>query len=528
MSSPIERAIEPQPVPARQEQQRQPPPADTAAVEPQTGTQTTAMPDVLAMPVQARQPPRPQPPATPPPQQQGVVLHQQPAPAQQQPALLQPRPMRQSQHAVPMLPLPRSLQVIPVGPAPGAAPAPITMARAVPVAIAAQQVWGDPSDAAIPFVEGNLVGNQVDIIQHETTINARWATPSESWSTLGNRLRVFFEARRPAYANRQYVVSLVVSHFGVNFATQPRPTLDAEERLKQALIQRYILATPCESYCMPPGTGGNYNQGSAGLLEWWCKVLAWLFVAFAVAGTFLLVSSSQAEAPGASVAAASCGNCTVAPQEKENTQALGMFLCVVAGILALPAIWVLCIKTLQFSLHCCCFVCCCIDLGGECGPTDFCDCLNWCCRRERQRVYPDDIENRGDDDLGLQQAQGKAASDRHRESRSLFNQASYSNQDSCLECQIYCWYVFAVCGESWVNNIVQCCLAFGDACGRLCTGVPVLIGDVCGRCCAYLWSCHDCFKLCGGACECATECCMACGECCSGCDVDAFVVCCAC
>jgi hypothetical protein len=397
------------------------------------------------------------------------------------------------------------------------------MARAVPVAVAAQQVWGDGPGEAIPLVQGNLVGGQFNDAQRKMAINARWPTPSESWGVLGKRLRVFFESRRPAYANRKYVVSLVVSHFGVNFASQPRPTLDAEERLKRALIERYIVATPCESYCLPPGTGGNYNQGSAGLLEWWCKAVAWCVVALAVSGSFLLLSPSSAHAAGQgeSAAMSSCtSNCTVAPQEKENVVALGLFLCVVAGVLALPAVWVLCVKTLQFMLHCCCCVCCCIDLGGECGPTNYCDCLNWCCPRERGRVHPDPeqgIQNGGDDDLGLQQAQDKAARDRHRQSRSLFNQTHYSNQDSCLECQIYCWYICAVCGESWVDNIAECCGAFGKACGRLCEGLPELLLNCCNLC-----------GKCGGACDCAAECCVACGECCSGCNVDAFVVCCAC
>lgn len=60
------------------------------------------------------------------------------------------------------------------------APTPILMARAVPVAVAAQQVWSD-TPVAIPVVEGDIVGDQLNNAQREIIINARWPTPSESW-----------------------------------------------------------------------------------------------------------------------------------------------------------------------------------------------------------------------------------------------------------------------------------------------------------------------------------------------------------
>ena len=111
----------------------------------------------------------PAPPLTPPPQQQQrVILQQQPLPSQQQ---QEPLPLQRQ--------LQNNVQVMPV-PVHSDAPTPILMARAVPVAVAAQQVWSD-TPVAIPVVEGDIVGDQLNNAQREIIINARWPTPSESW-----------------------------------------------------------------------------------------------------------------------------------------------------------------------------------------------------------------------------------------------------------------------------------------------------------------------------------------------------------
>ena len=227
----------------------------------------------------------------------------------------------------------------------GGAPVPVIMARAVPVDIAAQRVWGGGAES-LPLVQGSVVAevSQMSEEERRITINAKWPTPSESWGALGNRLRVFFQAWRPAYANRRYVVSLVVSHFGVNFASQHRPMLDAEESLKRALIDRYVETTPCRAYCFPPGAGGNYNRGSAGLLEWWCKAVAWCVVALAVSGGFMLSRSLRQSS-----------------QEEQIMQAIGL-ACVFAGLFS-PALW--CFVSRFSSFRCTSVATCAAALNWE-------------------------------------------------------------------------------------------------------------------------------------------------------------------
>ena len=220
-------------------------------------------------------------------------------------------------------------------------PVPIVMARQIPVAVAVGILYQPTIWQAIPTA--TMPQDEYDRI-----INATW-WPSKTWSQLGQRLETFFLKRSPKHANEKHIVSLVVSHFDIHFANTVKPDVELEHQLQASLVRRFIVSTPCQRFCNPPGYGGNYNSGTAGICEWWTKVLLILTVVLVAVGFFCVTNSSQ-----------------YTGQEMELFNAVGIFLFIVGIFFSLPGIWVLLIhvfRILVAMIACCC----CCDESAVCA-----------------------------------------------------------------------------------------------------------------------------------------------------------------
>jgi hypothetical protein len=372
------------------------------------------------------------------------------------------------------------------------------MQREIPVAVAVEMVWR-PSIWIVTGVGGEMGGTE-----HQNILNAEWATPSADWSILGQRLQFFFDSWRPSLSTKQHIVSLVVAHFGNNFAIKA-PSIELEKSLQRSLRKRYIYSTPFQRFCCAPGFGGDYNSGSKGICKWWSKVLSLWVVIFSIGGILLISSSAQDQEQYQKQD--SLNNEKL--QEIELMNAFGLFTLVVAGVLALPAVWVMFIQLVRTVVSVVAFCFCCVIPNNDFRFCDCCDLLlPSCCCRQSNQVQPIAMS-------------GEILEKEHTQRRRARRQkvagwSAYSNNSSCFELQLYGFYC---CLLSDCHMCLSCFRIFGRAC------------TACGQATEGL--CTNVFELCGSlttlggnqcvqCCQCFGECFAELGSCCGECDLGAL------